>query len=72
MHEEKAKRYRTFLLRCWREGDTSANDGSAWRFSVEEILGERRRWGFGSFEGVVALLSDQLMEKARDAINVSD
>ncbi len=62
MPEEKAEAYRAYLLRCWREGEVSGGEGPTWRFSVEEVLGERRRWGFGRLEEVMAFLQSDLAE----------
>jgi hypothetical protein len=61
MPEEKAEAYRAYLLRCWREGEASGGEVPTWRFSVEEVLGERRRWGFGRLEEVVAFLQVELV-----------
>ena len=60
MHREKSHPYRAYLLRCWREGEAAPGKESPWRFSVEEILHERRRKGFSSLEALVAFLRDQL------------
>jgi hypothetical protein len=54
--------YRTYLLRCWREDNTSPNQIPMWRFSVEEVLGKRGRRGFASFEEVVAFLRKELTD----------
>ena len=62
MQKDQGKRHfdRAYLLRCWREDDVPSHAGASWRFSVEEIWGERRRWGFGSLERLVAFLREQL------------
>ena len=60
MPEEKAEAYRAYLLRCWREGADSPEKKPTWRFSVEEVLVERRRWGFGRLEEVMAFLQSDL------------
>jgi hypothetical protein len=51
--------YRAYLVRCWREKSAS-DEEHPWRFSVEEVLHERRRKAFGSLEGLVAFLRDEL------------
>jgi hypothetical protein len=56
----KDELYRAYLLRCWQEGDGGAYEGRLWRFAVEEISGERRRRGFGSFQALVAFLKGEL------------
>jgi hypothetical protein len=48
--------YRAYLLRCWQEGEAAAGEEPTWRFSVEEILYERRRKGFSSLEALMAFL----------------
>lgn len=62
--EEKGKNgpYRAYLLRCWLEADARTDQGSLWRFSVEDVFGERRRQGFGSLEALVAFLRVELIE----------
>ena len=53
--------YRAYLLRCWRDGEATPDDGEpCWRFSLEEILHERRHRGFGSLEALVAFLRAEL------------
>jgi len=68
--EEKGKNepYRAYLLRCWQEGDAVTDQESLWRFSVEDVFGERRRQGFGSLEALVAFLRVELVEFDRSEI----
>jgi hypothetical protein len=51
--------YHAFLLRCWREEQASPGS-SQWRFSVEEVLGERRKQGFADLEALLAFLRAEL------------
>jgi hypothetical protein len=51
---------RAYLLRCWREGKATPDGKPRWRFSVEEVLHERHRRGFGSLEALVAFLRAEL------------
>lgn len=60
MHGEKSHPYRAYLLRCWREGEAAPGQEPLWRFSVEEILHERRRKGFSSLEALVAFIRSEL------------
>jgi hypothetical protein len=60
MQGEKDHLYRAYLLRCWREGETAAGEEPAWRFSVEEVLHERRRQGFSSLEALIVFLRTEL------------
>ncbi len=60
MHREKNHPYRAYLLRCWREGKAATDQESPWRFSVEEILGERRRKGFSSLGALITFLRAEL------------
>ena len=56
MDKKGAKRYRTYLLRCWREGEPIPGFHGEWRFHLCEILAERRQYGFSSFEEVATFL----------------
>ncbi|MFQ5854308.1 MAG: hypothetical protein ACE5LU_01495 [Anaerolineae bacterium] len=52
---------RAYLLRCWHEGEAAPGEAPAWRFSLEEVAGERRRRGFVSLEALVAFLRAELV-----------
>jgi CRISPR/Cas system endoribonuclease Cas6 (RAMP superfamily) len=65
MHKEKNDPYRAYLLRCWQEGEMETDQEPLWRFSVEDVFGERRRQGFGSLEALVAFLRVELIRFAR-------
>jgi hypothetical protein len=60
MHREKNYLYRAYLLRCWREREVEPAQEPPWRFSVEEILGERRRVGFSGLRVLIAFLRTEL------------
>jgi hypothetical protein len=60
MHGEKSHPNRAYLLRCWQEGEAAAGQEPLWRFSVEEIVPERRRKGFTSLEALLAFLRAEL------------
>jgi hypothetical protein len=60
MHREKNHPYRAYLLRCWRETEAAPDQETCWRFSVEEILGERHRKGFSSLRALIAFLRTEL------------
>jgi len=62
MRKERNEPYRAYLLRCWQEGDAVTDQEPLWRFSVEDVFGERRRQGFGSLEALVAFLRVELVE----------
>ncbi len=62
MMPDKHLAYRAYLLRCWPERDTARSDHSQWRFSVEDILHERRRTGFGDLETLIAFLRAEFAE----------
>jgi hypothetical protein len=53
---------RAYLLRCCRERRGRAAWGSLWRFSLEEVLGDRRRRGFHSLEALVTFIRGELRE----------
>lgn len=65
MRKEKNELYRAYLLRCWQEGDVGTDRETLWRFSVEDVFGERRRQGFGSLEALVAFLRVELIRLDR-------
>jgi hypothetical protein len=62
MRKEEYELYRAYLLRCWQEADVGADQEPLWRFSVEDVFGERRRQGFGSLEALIAFLRVELVE----------
>ncbi len=51
---------RAYLLRCWQERDAAPGKEPRWRFSLEEVLHERRRKGFDNLEALVAFLRAEL------------
>ena len=61
MRKEKNELYRAYLLRCWQEGDAEIDQEPLWRFSVEDVFGERRRQGFGSLEALIEFLRVELV-----------
>lgn len=56
MHAPKNLPSQSYLLRCWQEGDPRLGERPVWRFSLQEIGEEGRRWGFGDLEALVAFL----------------
>jgi hypothetical protein len=60
MPREKGLPDRAYLLRCWQEGEAAPGKEPHWRFSLEEVLHERRRKGFDSLEALVAFLRAEL------------
>ncbi len=58
--EIKRQAHRAYLLRCWQEEKATPGQEPRWRFSVEEVLHERRRKGFDSLEALVAFLRAEL------------
>jgi hypothetical protein len=57
---------RAYLLRCWWERGATAIRKPVWRFSLEEVFGERRRRGFRSLEALVAFVRGELWEAEAD------
>ena len=51
---------RAYLIRCWQEGDAASGGVPRWRFSVEEVLRERRRQGYADLEALIAFLRAEL------------
>lgn len=60
MHRKEDRSYRAYLLRCWRERESSPGQEPHWRFSVEHVLHQRSRQGFDSLEALVAFLQAEL------------
>lgn len=52
---EKPHVYQAYLLRLWRE-----TDGGNWLFSLEDVFGERERWGFEDLNTLLKFLQDQI------------
>jgi CRISPR/Cas system endoribonuclease Cas6 (RAMP superfamily) len=61
MRKEKNELYRAYLLRCWQERDAGTDQEPLWRFSVEDVFGERRPQGFGSLEALIEFLRVELV-----------
>jgi hypothetical protein len=61
MRREENHPYRAYLLCCWQEGDVGTDREPLWRFSVEDVHGERRRQGFSSLEALAAFLRSELV-----------
>ena len=59
MPQETSPSYRAYLVRCWRDR-SSSDEEHPWRFSVEEVLHERRRKGFSNLEALFAFLQAEL------------
>lgn len=53
---------RAYLIRCWQEYNAQP-DVPRWRFSVEEVLHERKRWGFEDLDALFAFLRAELEDK---------
>ena len=62
MKVERRAGDRAFLLRCWQEG--TAGEGITWRYSLKEVLDERRQLGFADLQEVFDFLAAQLDETA--------
>jgi hypothetical protein len=58
--ERQARALHVYLLRCWWERRATAVRGRVWRFSMEEIFGERRMRGFRDLEALVEFLRAEL------------
>jgi len=67
VEERWERQQRAYLLRCWWERTSL---GPLWRFSVEEVSGERRRRGFRSLEALVAFIRGELREIEADSDQV--
>jgi hypothetical protein len=62
MNIEKSLGVRADLLRCWQEG--TAGEEIVWRFSLKDVLDERKLRGFANLEEIFDFLAAQLNESA--------
>ncbi len=60
--------YHAYLLRCWREDLPASAAAPDWRFVLEEVLHNQRRWGFGSLDALLAFLQAELADQEGDSI----
>ena len=51
---------RAYLIHCWQERNVVSDGAPRWRFSVEEVLRERRRRGFADLASLLAFLRAEL------------
>ncbi len=63
MLPEKPKAYQSYLLRCWLSPETQSGDSSTGRFIVERVSGRPHRWGFNTFEELMAFLRVELLRE---------
>jgi len=63
MHDEEKGPYRAYLLRCWKEGESTPGQEPRWRFSIEGVLHKRRRRAFGSVQDLAAFLESELVDR---------
>ena len=64
--EEQTRPQRAYLVRCWREEGATVLGQPSWRFSVEEVFGERRRRGFRSLKDLIAFIQAEMREAEAD------
>ena len=60
MSKPKRRPAQAYLLRCWQEGSSLFDGEKQWRFSVEEVLHERRQRGFTSVKELCEFLHTEL------------
>jgi hypothetical protein len=56
----RAVPYRAFLVRAWQE-ETLLGRVTSWRFMLQEVQGQQRRWGFSRFDDMVKRLRAMLI-----------
>jgi hypothetical protein len=61
-----------YLVRCWQEGKAVTDGKPQWRFSLEEVLHERRRFGFTSLKELVAFLESELDDSEEESTGELD
>ncbi len=57
---------RTYLIRCWQDSHVAAPHH--WRFTVEEVLHDKQRWGFSDLDELVAFLRAELTDVDKNII----
>ena len=62
MASEYNKRYCSYLIRCWLSVEVETSTVSVERFIVEAVSDEPQRWGFDTFDSLIAFLRVRLME----------
>lgn len=62
MSLQKPKSYRSYLIRCWVSPPTASGNSIRARFVVEAIAEEPQRWGFDTFDDLVAFLRSTLSQ----------
>jgi hypothetical protein len=53
--------YQAYLLRCWYEEESATDDFLQGRFTIEEVLHDRRTWAFSKLEDLITLLEQELI-----------
>lgn len=68
----RSKRYRTYVLRCWREtppapvgAATIEGVDNTWRFALVEVLTEQPQHGFATFDELVSFLRTDLLRPSK-------
>ncbi len=70
MFKHKPPRYCAYLLRCWQEQNLIQLGLAAWRFSLEDPhTGDR--YGFATFEALMAFLHEKLIDERPGATELT-
>jgi len=64
---KKISTERAYLIRRWHERNAAPDASPTWRFSIEDVLGERQRRGFDDVESLIAFLLSELSEDEEPA-----
>ena len=57
---DQEKTMKTYILRCWREGNVNIIGDSEWRFSLEPLGGAEKRQGFVSLLRLFRFLAHKI------------
>ncbi|HRW08583.1 MAG TPA: hypothetical protein P5121_25950 [Caldilineaceae bacterium] len=60
-NQQPARKYRSFLLRCWRERDTARPARTTWRFSVREVGDDPNEYTLRSLGQLVDFVLEALL-----------
>ena len=63
---DKRKTYHSYLLRCWISTPRALGNDARGRFVVESIAEQPQRWGFDTFDDLVAFLRVALLEDEQE------
>ncbi len=65
-------RWRSFVLRCWQDGEGETGQPPAWRYVIQEVGPAEQRRAFGSLAALLLFLQTELSATDTDQIEAPD